>query len=159
MFSHGLDGHPEKFTKLFTAWADAGFAVAAPAFPLTNSHAADPNSNIPRCRTQHPAMSPSCSDNLLAMNKQPESRLFHAIDEHKIGAGGLSLGGLTTYMLAYDVCCRDQRVHVVAVLDWDRPDVSLDGHVRRLIAHSDRPGTSVFLGVGNFPRQAHRPGS
>ena len=26
---------------------DAGYAIAAPAFPLTNSHAADPNSNNP----------------------------------------------------------------------------------------------------------------
>ena len=38
MFSHGLAGHPEKFTKLLSAWADAGFAVVAPTFPLTNSH-------------------------------------------------------------------------------------------------------------------------
>lgn len=46
VFSHGLDGHPEKFTKLFSAWADAGFAIAAPAFPLTNSHGANANANV-----------------------------------------------------------------------------------------------------------------
>jgi dienelactone hydrolase len=136
LFSHGLDGHPEKFTKLFTAWADAGFAVAAPAFPLTNSHAADPNSNIPDV-AQQPGDVSFVLDNLLAQNKQPKSRLFGAIDETKIGAGGLSLGGLTTYLLAYDECCRDQRLDAVAVLDGIRPDVSLDGHVPLLIAHSD----------------------
>ena len=37
-FAHGFNGHPEKFTKLFSAWADAGLVVVAPAFPLTNSH-------------------------------------------------------------------------------------------------------------------------
>jgi dienelactone hydrolase len=136
MFSHGLDGHPQKFTKLFSEWADAGFAIAAPAFPLTNSHAADPNSNVGDVE-QQPADVSFVLDKVLALNKQPKSRLFHAIDERKIGAGGLSLGGLTTYLLAYDECCRDQRVRAVEVLDGIRPDVTLDGHVPLLIAHSD----------------------
>jgi pimeloyl-ACP methyl ester carboxylesterase len=76
-------------------------------------------------------------DNLLALNRQPKSRLFHAIDPRTIGAGGLSLGGLTTYMLVYDECCRDRRVRAAEVLDGIRPDVTLDGHVPLLIAHAD----------------------
>jgi hypothetical protein len=43
VFAHGASGHPVKFTKLFSAWADAGYVVAAPAFPLTNDHAASQN--------------------------------------------------------------------------------------------------------------------
>src|SRR6188768_1585585 len=35
-FSHGLAGHPRKFTELFEVWAEAGYAIAAPAFPLSN---------------------------------------------------------------------------------------------------------------------------
>lgn len=143
LFSHGLDGHPEKFTKLFTAWADAGFAVAAPAFPRTNSHAENPSSNVGDV-AQQPADVSFVLDNLLAMNKQPESRLFRAIDDRKIGAGGLSLGGLTTYFLAYDPCCRDQRVRAVEVLDGIRPDVAIDGHVPLLIAHSDTDPTLPY---------------
>src|SRR4051812_28537771 len=36
VFAHGLTGHPDKFTRLLSAWSSAGFVVAAPAFPLTN---------------------------------------------------------------------------------------------------------------------------
>jgi len=136
VFSHGLGGHPEKFTKLFSAWADAGFAIAAPAFPLTNSHTADPNSNIPDVE-QQPGDVSFVLDNVLALGEQPQSRLFHAIDARKIGASGLSLGGLTNYLLVYDECCRDQRIAAAQVLDGIRPDVTPDGHVPLLIAHAD----------------------
>jgi len=143
VFSHGLDGHPEKFTKLFGAWADAGFAIAAPAFPLTNSHAADPNSNVGDV-AQQPADVSFVLDNMLALDKQPGSRLFHAIDARRIGASGLSLGGLTTYMLVYGECCRDRRIDAAAVLDGIRPDVTIDGHVPLLIAHSDTDPTLPY---------------
>lgn len=136
VFSHGLDGHPEKFTKLFSVWADAGFVVSAPAFPLTNSHAASPNSNVGDVG-QQPADVSFVLDNMLALNEQPGSRLFHAIDDRRIGAGGLSLGGLTTYKLVYGQCCRDDRIDAAAVLDGIRTDDPLDGHVPLLIAHSD----------------------
>jgi dienelactone hydrolase len=143
VFSHGLAGHPEKFTKLFSAWADAGFAIAAPAFPLTNSHVANPSSNVGDVG-QQPADVSFVLDNVLALDKQRRSRLFHAIDESRIGASGLSLGGLTTYMLVYSECCRDQRIDAVAVLDGIRPDAPLDGHVPLLIAHSDTDPTIPY---------------
>jgi dienelactone hydrolase len=143
VFSHGLDGHPEKFTKLFSAWADAGFAIAAPAFPLTNSHAEDPNSNVGDVG-QQPADVAFVLDKVLAQDKQPRSRLFHAIDERRIGAGGLSLGGLTTFMLVYGKCCRDLPIHAAAVLDGIPSADSLDGHVPLLIAHSDTDPTIPY---------------
>ena len=143
VFSHGLDGHPQKFTKLFSAWADAGFAIAAPAFPLTNSRAANPNSNVGDVG-QQPADVSFVLDRVLALNNQTRSRLFHAIDQHRIGGGGLSLGGLTTYMLVYGKCCRDQRIDAVAVLDGLRSDEPLDGHVPLLIAHSDTDPTLPY---------------
>ena len=89
MFSHGLSGHPDKFTKLFSVWADAGFAIAAPAFPLTNDHVANSNSNVADV-AQQPGDVSFVLDKVLALDRQPGSRLFHAIDEHRIGAGGLS---------------------------------------------------------------------
>lgn len=143
VFSHGLDGHPGKFTKLFSAWADAGFAVAAPAFPLTNNEAGDTNSNIGDV-AQQPGDVSFVLDNVLALNRQPKSQLFHAIDEHKIGAGGLSLGGLTTYMFVYGNCCRDQPIGAAAVLDAVPSGLPLDGHVPLLIAHSDTDPTLEY---------------
>ncbi len=143
VFSHGLDGHPDKFTKLFSAWADAGLAIAAPAFPLTNSHAANPNADVGDVG-QQPADVSFVLDNILGQDKQRRSRLFHAIDAHRIGAGGLSLGGLTTYWLVYRECCRDQRIDAAAVLDGIRSDERLDGHVPLLIAHSDTDPTLPY---------------
>ncbi|MDQ1480978.1 MAG: hypothetical protein QOI44_1839 [Actinomycetota bacterium] len=143
VFSHGLDGHPAKFTKLFAAWADAGFAIAAPAFPLTNSRAPDPNSNVADVG-QQPADVSFVLDKVLALDEQPRSRLFHAIDVSRIGAGGLSLGGLTTYMLVYGACCRDRRIDAVEVLDGVRSGERLDGHVPLLIAHSDTDPTLPY---------------
>lgn len=143
LFSHGLDGHPEKFTKLFSVWADAGFAVAAPAFPLTNSHYANANSNVGDVGEQ-PADVSFVLTKVLALNQQRGSRLFHAIDTHEIGAGGLSLGGLTTYKLVYGACCRDTRIDAAAVLDGIRIDDPIDGHVPLLIAHSDTDPTIPY---------------
>jgi dienelactone hydrolase len=143
VFSHGLDGHPRKFTKLFSAWADAGFAVAAPAFPLTNDQAGDTNSNIGDV-AQQPQDVAFVLDRVLALNGQPQSKLFHAIDEHKIGAGGLSLGGLTTYMFVYGKCCRDQPIAAAAVLDGVRSGLPIDGHVPLLIAHADTDPTLAY---------------
>ena len=43
VFAHGWNGHPDKFSQLLGAWAGAGYVVAAPAFPLTNSNVAEQN--------------------------------------------------------------------------------------------------------------------
>ena len=136
VFAHGLSGHPDKFTKLFAAWADAGYAIAAPAFPLTNNRVPNPPSNLGDV-AQQPADLSFVLDQVLALDADRNSRLFGAIDEDTIGAGGLSLGGLTVYNLAYGACCRDERIDSVAVLDGFQPGVAVDGHVPLLIAHSD----------------------
>jgi hypothetical protein len=36
VFGHGMWGHPRKFRRLFARWVEAGYLVAAPAFPHTN---------------------------------------------------------------------------------------------------------------------------
>jgi dienelactone hydrolase len=134
VFAHGFAGHPDKFTKLFAVWADAGFVVVAPTFPLTNDHAPELNGADV---AQQPADMSFVLDKVLALDKQPGSRLFRSIDHHRVGAAGLSLGGLTVYLLVYSECCRDRRFDAIEVLDGIRPNVQLDGHVPLLIAHSD----------------------
>ena len=136
VFSHGSAGNPDKFTKLFSVWANAGFAVAAPAFPLTNDRAAAFGANLGDVVNQAPDIS-FVIDKVLALDRQPGGRLFRAINDRRIGAGGLSLGGFDTYLLVYGACCRDRRITAVAVLDGARPNAPLDGHVPLLIAHSD----------------------
>ncbi len=136
MFSHGLGGHPEKFTKLLSVWADNGYAVAAPTFPLTNSHLTDAIANSGDAVNQADDIS-FVLDNVLAHSRDPKDRLFRAIDADRIGAGGLSLGGFTTYDLVYSLCCRDNRIKSAEVLDGFHGSVAVDGHVPLLVAHSD----------------------
>lgn len=136
VFAHGVAGHPDKFTKLFAVWANAGFAIAAPAFPLTNDRATDPIGNLPDVKEQAPDES-FVLDQVLALNAERGSRLFHAIDADRIGAAGLSLGGATTYNFVFSPSQGDARVVAAEVLDGFRPSVPLDGRVPMLIAHSD----------------------
>ena len=63
VFGHGMWGHPRKFTWLFGRWADAGYAVAAPAFPRTSDEDA-PSPCSPRSSISPPTC-PSCSTNSL----------------------------------------------------------------------------------------------
>jgi len=107
-FAHGNDGHPRKFSQLLTAWAEAGYVVAAPAFPLTNDEAPGPSvfSDV----ANQPADVRFVIDEMLALNDDPDDALFETIDPEHIGAGGLSLGGWTTYGVTYNSCCRDDRI-------------------------------------------------
>jgi predicted dienelactone hydrolase len=42
VMAHGNAGDPGKLSELLTAWAQAGYVVAAPTFPLTNDLTAQP---------------------------------------------------------------------------------------------------------------------
>lgn len=143
VFSHGLDGHPDKFTELLNAWAEAGYVVAAPAFPLTNSTVSGDRDNAGGV-LQQPADVSFVITQMLRMNRATKSRLHGMINPKRIGAGGLSLGGATTYGATFNDCCRDQRIRAAEVLDGiilgvgdGQGETRLDGHVPLLIVHSD----------------------
>jgi len=40
VFAHGLGGSPQEYRQLLSAWASAGYVVAAPLFPLSSSETA-----------------------------------------------------------------------------------------------------------------------
>ena len=42
VLAHGASGAPEKFTDLATYWAEHGYVVAVPRFPLTNDQVPQP---------------------------------------------------------------------------------------------------------------------
>jgi dienelactone hydrolase len=132
MFSHGYHGAPRKFTQLFSAWAAAGYLVAAPRFPLTSDRGA-PYDSVGDIANQ-PA------DISFVLTELLHGPLRSRIDASHIGAAGLSLGGGTTYNLVEDACCRDTRIKAAAV--FDGLYVPIRGHFDRntipiLIAHID----------------------
>jgi dienelactone hydrolase len=141
VFSHGLVGHPDKFTGLLSAWARAGYVVAAPAFPLTNDRVPGAPRNFDKAFSQ-PGDVSFVLDEVLRMADDETSPLFGRVDADRIGAGGLSLGGGTTYAVTYSICCRDPRIKATEVLAGARfpllGEMDLDGHVPLLIVHGDQ---------------------
>ena len=145
VFAHGSDGHPDKFTKLLSAWAEAGYIVAAPAFPLTNATVPRADQSISDVASQPGDLSFVLSE-VLGLARDRKSPLYRRIDRKAIGVGGLSLGGATTYGAVFTDCCGDERFVAAAVLDGLMLSVGddaatgqpvLDGRVPLLVVHSD----------------------
>ncbi len=114
VFSHGVAGHPDKFSMLFEAWAAAGYAVAAPAFPLT-SQGATPGLGGNDLANQPDDVS-FVLDSVLA-EAGAGGPLDGVIDPERIGVAGLSLGGMTTYAVAFGGDqYRDDRADAVIVM-------------------------------------------
>jgi predicted dienelactone hydrolase len=139
-FSHGLNGHPRKFTGLLGDWAEAGYAVAAPAFPLSNDEV--PGEATWTDVVNQPGDVSFVIDELLAANEDPASPVHGAIDPERIGVAGLSLGGATTYGVAFNDCCLDEWPVAAMVLDGAR--LAVGGEFRMgsglplMVVHADQ---------------------
>ncbi len=138
-FAHGLNGHPRKFTQLLSAWAEAGYAVAAPTFPLSNDEV--PGEATWTDLGNQPGDISFVIDELLAANEDPASPVYGAIDPERIGVAGLSLGGATTYGVAFNDCCLDERPIAAMILDGARLTVGGEFDFSRglplMIVHAD----------------------
>jgi dienelactone hydrolase len=115
VFGHGLSGHPDDFTRLLGAWAEAGYLVAAPAFPLTNVEVPDSGANLGDVINQ-PGDVTFVIDEMTRLDGDAESDLAGLVDLEHVGVAGLSLGGITTYAAAFSECCRDERIDASVVL-------------------------------------------
>jgi dienelactone hydrolase len=113
VLAHGQTGHPNKFTQLTTAWASAGFVVAAPVFPLTSNQATFETIGD---YAHQPADMSFVIDQILARSNDNHGPLARRVDKHHIGVAGLSLGGATVYGITFDNCCRDHRVDAGLVM-------------------------------------------
>jgi dienelactone hydrolase len=113
VLAHGQTGHPSKFNQLMTAWASAGFVVAAPVFPLTSNQ-----STIETVGdyVNQPGDVSFLIDQMVAVSKNEDGPLSGLVDGKHVGVAGLSLGGATVYGVAFDDCCRDDRVGAALVM-------------------------------------------
>jgi dienelactone hydrolase len=115
VMAHGNAGNPGKLTQLLTAWARAGYVVAAPTFPLTNDLTDQPS--VIADYLNQPGDVRFTITEVLRQSHHRKSPLFHRVDAHHIGVAGHSLGGGTVYGVAYNQCCRDHRIDAVVTMD------------------------------------------
>jgi hypothetical protein len=110
LFSHGLSSQPNDYAELLTAWAQAGFVVAAPLYPHTSHGTADFNSyDI----VNQPADASHVLSLMLALNGGSDP-LGGRLDADRLAAAGHSAGAITTTgMFSAD---RDARLKAGVVL-------------------------------------------
>lgn len=109
MFAHGFQAVSEVYRDLYVAWAEAGYVVAAPDFPLSSSRSTS-NRPVFTDYVHQPADLSFLIDRLLEASAGSDGPLAGLIDPERIGASGQSLGGMTTMGFAFHTCCTDPRI-------------------------------------------------
>lgn len=106
--SHGFGDLNGGSAYIAVALARRGFIVASPAFPLTG--VATPGGPYLADVVNQPADVRYVLDQVLALSATGGSWLAGGVDQKRIGAQGLSLGGLTTLLVTYNPTLRDRRI-------------------------------------------------
>ena len=118
VIAHGYVGHARKFTELAESWAQDGYVVAVPTFPVTNDEYEAPDIFG---YVDQPADVSFVIDEVLASESKA--------DGDRIGLAGLSLGGATTYGVMFNPCCVDERIDAAIVMSGFR--MPFDGDADR----------------------------
>jgi dienelactone hydrolase len=148
LFSHGLTARPDDYAAMLARWAQAGFVVAAPAYPHTTNGVADFD---PLDVANQPADASHVLDRILALAGDP---LAGVVDPNRLAAAGHSGGGITTVGLFS--AHRDERLRagiVLAGTDFrgipftGPPAALLFVHGRRDNTVTYRAGHTVFKAV------------
>jgi predicted dienelactone hydrolase len=108
VYSHGFSATRHGGAYLARHLASLGFVVVAMDFPLT--HFGAPGGPQARDVVNQPGDVSFVIDRLLAFADTPGHALEGRVDPDRIGAFGLSLGGLTTELVAFHPRWRDPRI-------------------------------------------------
>jgi dienelactone hydrolase len=114
IFGHGFAVTPATYFRLLRAWAQAGYVVAAPVFPLENANA--PGGPDESDLVNQPRDMSVVISGMLAANHAVRALLRGMIAPQRIGVSGQSDGGETALAVAYDRVYRDPRVHAAVIL-------------------------------------------
>jgi poly(3-hydroxybutyrate) depolymerase len=93
LFSHGLTSQPSAYAAILTAWARAGFVVAAPAYPHTARGVADYD---PVDVVNQPVDAAYVITRMIELRATDGGPLAGRIDPARVAAAGHSAGGITT---------------------------------------------------------------
>lgn len=114
VFGHGFASRPSWYRRLLHGWAEAGYVVAAPVFPLGNANApGGPNeSDI----VNQPGDMSFVITRVLAASASPKSAFYGLVDPEKIAVAGQSDGAMTAFGAAYETPFFDDRIRAALVL-------------------------------------------
>lgn len=114
VFAHGFDITPRPYRRLLRSWARAGYVVAAPIFPLTNSHA--PGGPQESDLVNQPTDVSFVISRMLAASAAPRGVLSGMITPTQIAVSGQSDGGSTALAVAYNRKYVDHRIRAAVIL-------------------------------------------
>jgi dienelactone hydrolase len=114
VFGHGFNVTPSLYARLLHRWAQAGYVVASPLFPLENPSA--PGGANEADLINQPADIRFVISSMLASSRLSSDPLAGLIDPTAIAVSGHSDGGDTALAVAYDPRSRDPRVGAAVIL-------------------------------------------
>ncbi len=112
IYSHGFSGMRDESKYLVKQLASHGYIVAAADYPLTNLRTPS-GPNLLDVQNQ-PGDISFLIDTFLEWDASEGDAFQGRIDAERIGAMGLSLGGMTTSLVTYHPTLRDPRIHAAA---------------------------------------------
>jgi predicted dienelactone hydrolase len=157
VFSHGVTASADVYAGRLKFWAQAGYVVAAPTFPLSSGAG-----GLISAYADQPGDVSFVIDELLLRNDEPDDPLYGHLDADHVGVAGHSLGAITTIGVAFNSCCHDQRIDAVVELsgvelpfpggDYEKlPTIPL------LAVHGASDGTVPVSGSDNLIAKAEPP--
>ena len=124
LYSHGFMSSHAEGEYLGQFLATHGYVTVAVDYPLTNGSA--PGGPLVVDVINQPADASFVLDTLLARNNLKDDALYQQIDPDRIAAVGLSLGGLTTELIAFHQRLGDNRIKVAASIAGPRANFTAD---------------------------------
>ena len=154
MYSHGYSSSRGEGDLVAQHAASYGYVVVVPDFPLTNIFANDGAPDVSDAANQ-PGDITFLIDELLRRSAEPDDLFANAIDESRIGALGVSLGGLTTLLVSFHPRFQDARIKaalpIAALSSFFAPGFYHTRELPMLLIHGD---LDAFVDYGRNARRA-----
>jgi dienelactone hydrolase len=140
LFSHGFRGLPRQFSGIATGWAEAGYVVAAPAYPYTNGHVRNPShADVPNQSIDAAYV----LDRVRALDRAPGDPLAGHLATDDVAVVGFSAGATTT--LGMLTAHHDPAIRAAVSIAGRKPVTSFGGPpVPVLFIHGDHDRTVPF---------------